>query len=140
MLIKNFLAQNKVPNIKICMQLLKPEGISHYNFSIDQELTKIDQTICVEQMKYSLMAKSCICPGLATMITNLIKSASEQSFNSKDSNWTWLKDYNEGKTFEIYKQVIPPNFVGQTFCSIANEIYKEDGLLLFALRIAVNDE
>ena len=65
------------------MQLLKPESITHYKLSLDSESIKGDQIVCVEQMKFSLMAKSCLCPGLVALITNLIKSGSESHHGSQ---------------------------------------------------------
>jgi hypothetical protein len=38
---------------------------------------KHDQIVSVESMKLSLLAKSCLCPGLVALITNLIKSSAE---------------------------------------------------------------
>ena len=59
------------------MQLLKPESITHYELSFSKEEIKKDQIICIESMKLSLLAKSCLCPGLVALITNLIKSSAE---------------------------------------------------------------
>ena len=81
------------------MQLLKPESITHYKLSLDSDLIKNDQIVCVEQMKFSLMAKSCLCPGLVALITNLIKSneAKPDLIETKDnSNSSWLLDYQQG--------------------------------------------
>ena len=71
MFIKNYLLQNG-ENVNICMQLLKPESSLNYHLSLDAEVVKKDQIVCIEQMKFSLMAKSCLCPGLVTLISNII--------------------------------------------------------------------
>ena len=59
------------------MQLLKPESNLNYHLSLDTEVVKKDQIVCIEQIKYSLMAKSCLCPGLVTLISNIIQSSGE---------------------------------------------------------------
>jgi hypothetical protein len=59
------------------MQLLKPESITHYELSFSKEEIKKDQIICIESMKLGLLAKSCLCPGLVALVTNLIKSSME---------------------------------------------------------------
>lgn len=48
-------------------------------------------------MKLGLLAKSCLCPGLVALITNLIKSSSEppeeleEKLQGRDKeNWQWL--------------------------------------------------
>jgi hypothetical protein len=87
------------------MQLLKPESITHYELSLNREEIKNDQIVCIESMKLSLLAKSCLCPGLVALITNLIKSSksppkefSKEAFEEKKKNknfqnWRWLHDY-----------------------------------------------
>jgi hypothetical protein len=37
----------------------------------------MDQIICVEELKMTLLSKSCICPGLITFMSNLIRSSGE---------------------------------------------------------------
>lgn len=92
-----------------------------------------------------MLAKSCLCPGLVVLITNLIKS----SLNNKeidnlleekkdDPNYTWLWEYWDGKKYEIYRIQIPNCYADQAFCEIANNVYKEKSVLLFALEIVVN--
>jgi len=54
-----------------------------------------------------------------------------------DLNYQWLYEYWEGKKFEIYRISIPSNYADRKFCEIANDIYKETGLLLFALEVVV---
>lgn len=56
----------------------------------------------------------------------------------EDPNYQWLHEYWEGKKFEIYRITIPTSRANMRFCDIANEVYKETGLLLFALEIVVN--
>ncbi|CDW84459.1 cation channel family protein [Stylonychia lemnae] len=151
MVIKNYLSsktdKNQSAYTQICMQLLKPESITHYELSLNKEDLKNDQIVCIESMKLSLLAKSCLCPGLVVLITNLIKSsknppkeitdAVEQKKNNK--HLEWLHDYWQGKTFEIYRIEIPSAYAEQTFSSIALEVYKDQKFVLFALEIVVND-
>lgn len=100
------------------MQLLKPESITHYELSLSKDEIKKDQIICIESMKLSLLAKSCLCPGLVALITNLIKSSQEPpdalkekvESSKKHENWLWLYDYWSGKKYEIYRIEIPLEF------------------------------
>jgi len=95
----------------VCMQLLRHESITHYELSLSKEETKNDQIICIESLKLSMLAKSCLCPGLVILITNLIKSSSppetELDKQKDDPNFSWLNDYWKGKGFEIYRVEIP---------------------------------
>ena len=50
-------------------------------------------------MKFSLMAKSCLCPGLVALITNLIKSNDEKKGFGEandDKNNIWMQEYQAG--------------------------------------------
>jgi len=69
-------------------------------------------------MKLSLLAKSCLCPGLVVLATNLIKCSGdpplslEQKIDGKEKEtWEWLFDYWTGKTYEIYRVELPPSYV-----------------------------
>lgn len=117
MVIRNYLSELRKTKGKldttICMQLLKKESITHYELSINKEDTKNDHYVCIESMKLSLLAKSCLCPGLVVLITNLIKSSMDppkklESYDSK--NWRWLYDYWSGKKYEIYRVEIPSSY------------------------------
>lgn len=99
--------------------------------------------MCIESLKLSLLAKSCLCPGLVVLVTNLIKSSKnpddEITRKSDNKNWQWLHDYWQGKKYEIYRISIPyDTYAEQRFCDIANETYKERSFVLFALEISIN--
>ena len=64
------------PNMRLCMQLIKPESKQHYKSSLSMP-SSMDQIIIVEEIKMNLMAKSCFAPGLISLISNLISSSSD---------------------------------------------------------------
>jgi len=154
MFIKNFLSQLKKSQdpyykeidfgTRVCMQLLRPESITNYELSLNAEERLNDQIVCIESMKLSLLSKSCLCPGLIVLITNLIKSSGSPydylENYKEDPNYSWLYDYWIGKGYEIYRVKIGPNYADRLFCELAAEVYKESGLLLFALEMVVNDK
>ena len=45
MFIKKFLKHSKAPHVKVCMQILRPEGKTHYYLSLNKQ-TKSDQVLC----------------------------------------------------------------------------------------------
>ena len=47
-------------------------------------------------------------------------------------------DYYSGKEYEIYRIKIPLSYADKEFCEIVNDVYQEEGLLLFALEVVVN--
>ena len=89
-------------NIKIVMQLIKPESKALYCKSLNLPPDK-DQLIIVEEIKMTLLAKSCFAPGLIALISNLIASsdADEEAFEEP-----WVKEYVYGTGFEIYREKI----------------------------------
>ena len=82
------------------MQLLAPESITHYELSSSSDI-KNDQIVCIESLKLSLLAKSCLCPGLVVLVTNLIKSSGEVNDDVEERQsepaFNWLYNYWKGK-------------------------------------------
>ena len=94
-------------------------------------------------MKLSLLAKSCLCPGLVVLVANLIKSSADPPdslLRRSGKDWEWLKEYWNGKKYEIYKVPLSPAYANKQFCMIASDVYKDLGLLLFGLEISVMNE
>jgi hypothetical protein len=87
-------------NIKICMQLIKPESKILYFKSLNLPSTN-DQLIIVEEIKMNLLAKSCFVPGLISLISNLFASAGDISTEAYLEEW--IKEYAEGKGHEVYR-------------------------------------
>ena len=73
-------------NMKIIMQLIKPESKVLYHKSLNLSAIN-DQLIIVEEFKMNMLAKSCFAPGLITMIANLVSSCSE---SSEDYEEQWV--------------------------------------------------
>lgn len=94
---------------------MRPESITHYELSLNKEEIKNDQIVCIESLKLSLLAKSCLCPGLVVLITNLIKSSisptNEVTKKFKNKDWKWLLEYWQGKKYEIYRVEIPLDYM-----------------------------
>jgi len=86
-------------NMKIVMQLIKPESKMLYKKSLNLDST-YDQLIIVEEIKMNLLAKSCFAPGLIALISNLVSSVSEPE---EEFDENWLNEYTEGTGFEIYR-------------------------------------
>lgn len=130
--IKKFLGPDTLT--KLCFQLLRTEGKSHYTLpSNKQQDKKEDQLICLEELKLSLFAKTCLCPGLVAMITNLINSAEDRATDS--STPEWQKEYWHGIGFEIYKTQLSKAFYDMTFAQAASLIYKQFNAILFGVEV-----
>ena len=94
--------------------------------------------VCVDELKLSLLSKSCLCPGLVALISNLISSSNDPDESKINSEW--LVDYWKGKAYEIYQISIDEHFQGKTFSWLAKKIYEKFKAILFALEIKINDK
>lgn len=104
--IKKFSKINSGNDVRICMQLLRPETKELYFQSLlsYEDLNSSDQVICVEEIKLLLLGKSCLCPGINTIVSSLITSSKPkpsdivEAFNNKSYN-----EYVNGMQNEIYR-------------------------------------
>lgn len=97
--IKKYAHSHKVKNFKFCIQLIKPESKKHYYSSA--ATSQSDQIIVVEEIKMNLMAKSCFCPGIISLLGNLVKSCGDQEFQKIKKKW--VKEYVTGMGHNIYR-------------------------------------
>ncbi|CAI2375890.1 unnamed protein product [Moneuplotes crassus] len=142
MVLKKYLKQHEHSKCQLRLQLLKPESIMHYELSLNKE-TKNDQIVCIENLKLSLLAKSCTTPGLISLISNLIKSCDdppERNKLPKEREWEWLPEYWQGKSHEIYRVLIPKSTLDKNFNELSNYIYKNYNNILFAIEIVEMDK
>lgn len=89
--------------------------------------------VCVDEMKMNLMAMSCVCPGIITMLYNLVASDDDSSLAPSAPDWQ--KEYETGCSYEIYRVPLSPKFTGTTFSEAAHAVYAEAGVCLFALEL-----
>ena len=140
--IKQHAKYNAGRNIRVCLQILTPESRELYYSSL--MATEHDQVICVEELKFQLLAKTCLCPGISTIVTSLITSnkpyAPATASGTKDDPF-WIVDYLGGMQNEIYRIPFEADiFAGITFAVVSEHIYKQLNLTLFALEVNVHGE
>ena len=74
------------------------------------------------QMKMNMLAMSCVCPAVVTLVSNLI--VSDDSTPSEEDP-LWLQNYDGGKGFEVYRTNLSPNLYGMCFIDVAKVVYHE---------------
>ncbi|KAL4469405.1 hypothetical protein ABPG74_004658 [Tetrahymena malaccensis] len=138
--VKQYVYNTAKTDIRVCLQLLNPELKDIYFESLDYG--QIDQVICVDELKLYLLAKTCQCPGINTIISFLITSDKpDVSVVDKRDEDSWINDYIMGMQNEIYRvHLDQQNFSGYTFCTVSQQIFKELGIILFALEVKVYGE
>jgi acetyl-CoA C-acetyltransferase/potassium large conductance calcium-activated channel subfamily M alpha protein 1 len=127
-------------NIKLCIQLIKPESKLLYYQSLNLSPVH-DQLIIVEEIKMNLLAKSCFAPGLIALLSNLSASASTGGLDIEAFGKEWLTEYANGMGHEIYRVLINENeFYSPTplsFKRIAEICFHEYSAVVFALEIEI---
>ena len=51
-------------------------------------------------MKLTMFAKSCLCPGLIAMCSNLVCSSDVTDSHNREAKW--IQEYKNGQKYEIY--------------------------------------
>lgn len=136
--IKKHVAQNAHNrNIPVMLQLIRPENKHNFTSSVYGR-KEMSQIICMDEIKLHLLAKSALCPGFSTMVSNLIKSCAEET--NEDDPSLWLKEYVGGVGQEIYRTKLSSKFNGMTFGDAAIFIYLNFQSTMFAAEVVDLDE
>ena len=135
--INNIFKKNK-NTFRICLQLNRPESTNYYYSTLQLKYHKCmlpDKLLVIEHIKMNLLSKSCLTPGIISLISNLvISSTAENNFSKNEPEW--LKEYTEGQQYEIYKyNNIEGDLLFYSFHELAQEIYNKFHGILIALEI-----
>lgn len=94
-----------------------------------------DPIVCVNEIKMNLLAQSCLCPGIITMIGNLVMSVDEPDEDDGETG-DWLTEYHAGSSFEIYRTKLSKVFETIPFCTAAQIVHRHTGSMMFALEVS----
>lgn len=119
-------------NSRLVVQLIKPESKTHYFSSMN--FRSHDLLIVVEELKMNLLAKSCFCPGIISLLGNLITTAGDDYDMGKFQE-EWLKEYVDGMGHEIYRTQLSWKFQGKKFSEVAAIVYKEFQGIVFGIEL-----
>ena len=140
--IKKFFCYNidkvKKTSFKICLQLNKQENCQHYFLALQDTYKKNlapDILLVIESLKMNLLSKSCLTPGIISLISNLVISSGYRKLSQSNES-EWLKEYTEGQQYEIYKyNGVRGELLFSNFEGIAQELYMKYHAILIALEI-----
>ena len=126
--------------MRMCIQLLKPENREHFttskvfrNLGEDARFHTIrqDHVLCIDEIKMNILAKSCLCPGVCALISNLVSSKDAP----EEINDAWQDEYCDGCSYEIYGITLGVDFEGLSFGEAALKVYDKLEVTLFAIEI-----
>jgi len=145
--IKNY-ANMKIgsPDIRVCLQLLLPETKEIYYSSLlsKQNMNQEALIICVEEIKLLMLGKSCLCPGINTIIASLITSQkpdiNDIKYNSNINYYNWYNEYLEGLGNEIYCIKIKSELLyNVSFLELVRLIYELTGFIVIGTDVIFED-
>lgn len=88
--------------------------------------------LCVNEIKLRLIGQNTINTGIATVVTNIVKSmSSRNAIGGKP----WMDEYMNGVEQEMYNAEVPARFVGHAFPDVVHSIFMKFGVLLFGVRV-----
>lgn len=104
-----------------------------------------ENLVCADELRLGLMGLSCRCPGLSTLVSNLITSRSgDIPFDVSDASSTttisWIAEYIAGAANEIYSCNLALHFVGLTFTDAAQRIHAESGGLVLLIAVEADGD
>ena len=91
-----------------------------------------DTVVCFSELRLGLLSRSCVCPGLTTLVCNLFHTTREVNEANKDQEWREL--YSQGVLQKIYCSHFSAAFDELSFYAAAEKCYDVLGLVLIALK------
>jgi hypothetical protein len=86
--------------------------------------------VCTSNIKTRMLATGCLWEGAATLISNLLVSASDEGNGQLPA---WMRDYVSGMGKEIYPLCVGTNFHGLIYSTVAAELFARHGVLLMGI-------
>ena len=129
--LESLLAAKSVSNFsqsQFFIQLLQPQSLEHCQWADNKKST---QSVCTIPLKMGMVATSCFCPGISTMLNNMIISTGEVVGLTSQ----WLAEYTTGYSQEVYTVDVAPGFAGWSFHEMVAEAYSLFGICIFAITL-----
>lgn len=103
-----------------------------------------ENLVCADELRLGLMGLSCRCPGLSTLVSNLVSSRSgELPFaapGQEHMNRPWIAEYISGAANEIYSCRLASSFHGLNFTQATLRIHKKSKGLVLLIAVELEGE
>ena len=124
--------KNTTADVPVIIQLLlstsKKQVCSIEGWKIGRDIA-----LCHNELKLGLLAQSCICPGISTLIANLFYTSNFPALNIFKEADAWKELYISGASNEIYPSHFSHQFERKTFYEAAMICYQQLGLILLSV-------
>merc|ERR1719313_10740 len=128
-LLETFHLRNNAPQARVVTLLL------NYNPAYDRQFRNdpMVDSVCLEQLRLSLLGKSCLVPGFGVLILNLF-----QTFGTitEAEMPTWQQDYARGLEMELYAEELSNAYAGSFFGDVVTDVLQrsdENDVLLLGI-------
>ncbi|KAH7478935.1 Calcium-activated potassium channel subunit alpha-1 [Phytophthora ramorum] len=103
-----------------------------------------ENLVCADEIRLGLMGLSCRCPGLSTVVSNLITSRSgeipEVSPDQARLLKPWVSEYISGAANEIYACCLTKHFHGMNFIQATMHIHRQSNGLVLLIAVESDGE
>ena len=124
--------KNTTTDIPVIIQLLLSTSKKQVR-NIDGWKIGRDIALCLNELKLGLLAQSCICPGISTLVANLFYTSDFPTSSIFKDTDAWKEEYIKGASNEIYSSHFSHQFERKTFHEAAELCFNQLGLILISL-------
>ncbi|KAJ3225939.1 hypothetical protein HK099_005872 [Clydaea vesicula] len=89
-----------------------------------------DRTLCIDELKMSILAKNCVVPGILTLIMNLVHTYQDTDESLEES---WMQEYQAGATNQMHSFKFPPGLTNKSFSKVVSVIYNSYNVTVFSI-------
>lgn len=125
---QHFLTSKQVElGVRLGVMLLRPES------RIKAMCVGVETDACfsINEVKANMVAQSCRCPGLYTMLVNFMTT---DRFGFEEGDPRWMEEYMTGSSMEVYGFALCRTYTGRKFADVACEIYASQSTGPFSVR------
>ena len=122
--------KNYSENTRCIVQLLHYHNKSFLMNIPGWDWRRDDQAVCLNEIKYGMLAQSCLAPGFFTLASNVV-TASDLKIGREMPKWK--QEYLRTSNKVIMAETLSPTFVGMRFQEVAEICYLKLNLLLVAV-------
>ncbi|XP_065919143.1 calcium-activated potassium channel subunit alpha-1a-like isoform X2 [Dysidea avara] len=120
--------KNTCNDTKVIVQVLQVQSLQQL-VRIPSWHPSVDTAICKSELKLGLMAQNCLCPGISTLLSNLMYTTSESASGG------WQLEYMKGAGNEVYKEEIPEAFYGMLYEDVVLQCFMNPQLKMMLIAI-----
>lgn len=122
--------KNYCENTRVVIQLLQYNNKAYLLNIPGWDWRRDDQAVCLNEVKYGLMAQSVLAPGFFTLASNVVTSSIKEITPEMPR---WKQEYMTTSHKVILAETFSPTFVGLSFQEVAEICYLRLNLVLIAI-------